>query len=75
MSDRPNRLPKNSILRNLPLTDLSFIQPLLHPVVLQARSVLQEPKGRVQYINSIETGIASLRILAAGVMTAVGEDK
>jgi CRP-like cAMP-binding protein len=57
---------RNGILRNFALADLACIGPLLKPVALKERTVLQEPKKRVEYINFVETGIVSLRTIATG---------
>lgn len=63
---RTVQLAKNSILGNLSPPDFDYIRPLLQPVTLKERSVLQEPNRHVEYINFVETGIISLMTLASG---------
>ncbi|WP_407168556.1 Crp/Fnr family transcriptional regulator [Bradyrhizobium sp. ORS 111] len=62
---RPTQL-RNHILAGLPPDDLAYIRPLLEPVVLKERSVLQEPVRRIEYVDFVETGIISLMTLARG---------
>lgn len=57
---------RNSILANIPLQDLATIGGFLEPIVLRERAVLQEPKKLLDYIYFIESGLVSLRIVAAG---------
>jgi CRP-like cAMP-binding protein len=59
---------KNAILFNLSVADLAAIGPFLEPVLLRERMVLQEPKKPVEHAYFIESGIASLRIVAAGAI-------
>jgi CRP-like cAMP-binding protein len=68
MLNQPNRLltVRNCILRSLSFSDFSHIRPLLQPVVLNERSVLQESNKRIEYVSFIESGIISLRTLAIG---------
>ncbi len=57
---------RNAILSKLSLPDFATIRPLLHSVVLKERMILHEPKKRVEHVHFIESGIVSLRTLAAG---------
>lgn len=59
---------KNAILAGLSLEDLAAIGKCLEPVVLKERMVLQEPKRHVEHVYFIESGLVSLRIVAAGSM-------
>jgi CRP-like cAMP-binding protein len=61
-----NRPIRNRILRSLPLSDLACIRPYLQPVLLPERLIMQEPNKPVEHISFIETGIVSLRTIAAG---------
>lgn len=67
-SERPNSrfFVKNDILANLSLQDLAAIGELLEPIVLRERMILQEPKRRLEHVYFIESGLVSLRIVAAG---------
>jgi len=56
----------NTILAGLRLQDLAEIGATLEPTVLKQRMILQEPKKRVQHVYFIESGLVSLRIVAAG---------
>ncbi|MDH2348845.1 Crp/Fnr family transcriptional regulator [Bradyrhizobium sp. SSUT77] len=57
---------KNGILTSISLQELAAIGEFLEPVVLRERMVLQEPKKRLEHIYFIESGLVSLRIVAAG---------
>ena len=57
---------RNGILRNFALSDLAGIGPFLKPVALKERTVLQEPRKHIEYVNFVETGIVSLRTIATG---------
>lgn len=57
---------RNCILRSLSPADFNFLRPLLQPVALKERSVLQEPHKDIENVNFIETGAVSLMTLAAG---------
>jgi len=57
---------KNTILAGLSSQSLTAIAPFLEPVVLRDRLVLQEPKRPVDQIYFVESGIVSLRTIAAG---------
>ncbi|MFK4484938.1 Crp/Fnr family transcriptional regulator [Bradyrhizobium sp. USDA 336] len=65
---RPNMrsFVKNAILATAPLQDLAAIGRYLEPIALRERMVLQEPKKKVDYVYFIESGLVSLRIVAAG---------
>src|SRR5215472_11200960 len=56
---------KNTILAGLSSQSLTAIAPFLEPVVLRDRLVLQEPKRPVDQIYFVESGIVSLRTVAA----------
>lgn len=64
---------RNAILAGIPLQDLAAIGEFLEPVVLRERMLLQEPKKSLDHIYFVESGLVSLRIVAAdGVLeTAV----
>lgn len=57
---------KNAILARISLQDLAAIGQFLEPVVLRERMVLQQPKSNPDHVYFIESGLASLRIVAAG---------
>ncbi|MHC2440293.1 Crp/Fnr family transcriptional regulator [Bradyrhizobium sp. USDA 4451] len=59
---------KNVILARLSVQHLAGIGECLEPIVLKERMVLQEPKKPVEHVYFIETGLVSLRIVAAGSM-------
>ncbi|WFU80515.1 Crp/Fnr family transcriptional regulator [Bradyrhizobium sp. CIAT3101] len=56
---------KNGILASIALEELAAIGEYLEPVVLRERMILQEPKKQIEHIYFIESGLVSLRILAA----------
>lgn len=57
---------KNSILARISLQDLAAIGEFLEPFVLRERTVLHEPKKSLDHVYFIESGLVSLRIVAAG---------
>jgi CRP-like cAMP-binding protein len=57
---------KNTILASLSSPCFAAIAPFLEPVGLKRGVSLQEPKKPVQHIYFIESGIVSLRAVAAG---------
>ncbi|MGY4167797.1 Crp/Fnr family transcriptional regulator [Bradyrhizobium sp. USDA 4529] len=59
---------KNVILARLCMQQLAAIAECLEPVVLKERMVLQEPKRPVEHVYFIESGLVSLRVVAAGSM-------
>lgn len=65
---RPNArgFLRNEILGRAPLQELAIMGEFLEPVVLKERMVLQEPKRPLDYAYFIESGLVSLRIVAAG---------
>ncbi|WP_229200217.1 Crp/Fnr family transcriptional regulator [Bradyrhizobium acaciae] len=65
---RSNSRPfvSNTILATLSLQDLASIGEFLEPIVLRERMVLQEPKRRPDHVYFIESGLISLRMVAAG---------
>ncbi|MCP3380267.1 Crp/Fnr family transcriptional regulator [Bradyrhizobium sp. CCGUVB4N] len=67
---RPNtrRFVKNEILARISLQDLAAMGEFLEPVVLREHMVLQEPKKQLDHIYFIESGLVSLRIVAAGAI-------
>ncbi|MCC8954325.1 Crp/Fnr family transcriptional regulator [Bradyrhizobium sp. Pear77] len=67
---RPTKRPfvKNVILARLSVPHLAAIGECLEPIVLKERMVLQEPKKPVEHVYFIETGLVSLRVVAAGSM-------
>lgn len=65
---RPNSrsFVKSAILARISLQDLAAIGEFLEPIVLKERMVLQEPKKHLDHVYFIESGLVSLRIVAAG---------
>ncbi|SCB55673.1 cAMP-binding domain of CRP or a regulatory subunit of cAMP-dependent protein kinases [Bradyrhizobium shewense] len=59
---------KNTILARLSIQQLAAIGECLKPVVLKERMVLQEPKRPVEHVYFVESGLVSLRVVAAGSM-------
>lgn len=57
---------KNRILASLSLQDLAAIGEFLEPIVLRERMVLQEPKRHLDHVYFVESGLISLRMVAAG---------
>ncbi|WP_271598480.1 Crp/Fnr family transcriptional regulator [Bradyrhizobium sp. CCBAU 45384] len=57
---------KNGILAGISLQELAAIGEYFEPVVLRERMILQEPKKQLEHIYFIESGLVSLRIVAAG---------
>ncbi|WP_271610945.1 Crp/Fnr family transcriptional regulator [Bradyrhizobium sp. CCBAU 21360] len=57
---------KNSILARISLQDLAAIGEFLEPFVLRERIVLHEPRKSLDHVYFIESGLVSLRIVAAG---------
>jgi CRP-like cAMP-binding protein len=55
----------NVLLASLSPSDLAAISPLLEPILLNDRAVLQEPNRRVEHVHFIESGIVSVRVVAA----------
>ncbi|MCK1413282.1 Crp/Fnr family transcriptional regulator [Bradyrhizobium sp. CW4] len=73
MLDRPtnvhlNTRPSvsNAILGRTSVQELAAIGPLLDPMILRERMVLEQPKRNLDYIYFIESGLISLRIIAEG---------
>ncbi|APG14949.1 cAMP-binding protein [Bradyrhizobium japonicum] len=60
------RFLKNEILARISLQKLAAIGEFLEPIVLKERMVLQEPKRPLDYVYFVESGLVSLRIVAAG---------
>lgn len=59
---------KNVILARLSIQQLAAIGECLEPVVLKERMVVQEPKRPVEHVYFVESGLVSLRVVAAGSM-------
>ncbi|WGR93241.1 hypothetical protein [Bradyrhizobium sp. ISRA463] len=55
---------ENAILTSLPLRDRTAIGKCLEPIVLKERMILQEPKGHVEHVYFIDSGLISLRVAA-----------
>ncbi|QOG21090.1 Crp/Fnr family transcriptional regulator [Bradyrhizobium sp. SEMIA] len=60
------RFIKNEILAKISLQGLAAMAEFLEPIVLKERMVLQEPKKPLDYVYFVESGLVSLRIVAAG---------
>jgi CRP-like cAMP-binding protein len=56
----------NRILAGLSLNDLAVMGELLEPVILRERMILHEPRQPIEFVYFIESGIVSVRIVAAG---------
>ncbi|TWB46988.1 Crp/Fnr family transcriptional regulator [Bradyrhizobium sacchari] len=64
---RRNAWPlKNAILARFSLQDRAAIAQFLEPIVLRERMILQDPRGHLEYVYFIESGLVSLRIVGAG---------
>ncbi|XSC42601.1 Crp/Fnr family transcriptional regulator [Bradyrhizobium sp. RDT10] len=65
---RPNARSffRNGILERISLQSLAAIGEFLEPIILKERMVLQEPKRHPDHVYFIESGLVSLRIVAAG---------
>ncbi|WOH80311.1 Crp/Fnr family transcriptional regulator [Bradyrhizobium sp. BEA-2-5] len=59
---------KNGILARLSVQQLAALGECLEPIVLKERMVLQEPRRQVEHVYFIESGLVSLRVVAAGSM-------
>jgi len=59
---------KNALLAKFSLQDLAAVGQFLEPIVLRERMILQEPKRPVEHVYFMESGLVSLRIVAAGSM-------
>lgn len=57
---------RNALLASLSPRDLALLGGHLEPIVLTSRIILQEPKKQVEHIYFIESGLISMRIVAAG---------
>lgn len=57
---------RNSILAGLALPELASLSASLEPIDLRERMVLQEPRKGMEYVYFIESGLVSLRTVAAG---------
>ncbi|MDH2406638.1 Crp/Fnr family transcriptional regulator [Bradyrhizobium sp. SSUT18] len=57
---------RNAILAGLPLPELASLSASLEPIDLRERMVLQEPKRGMEYVYFVESGLVSLRTVAAG---------
>ncbi|MGY4183117.1 CRP-like cAMP-binding protein [Bradyrhizobium sp. USDA 4518] len=68
VGSKKQALLKNAILARLSLEDLAAIGGSLEPIVLKERMVLQEPKRAVEHVYFMESGLVSLRVIAAGSM-------
>ncbi|AUC98364.1 MULTISPECIES: Crp/Fnr family transcriptional regulator [unclassified Bradyrhizobium] len=55
---------RNVLLAGLAVAERAAIGPLLEPCRLKARTILQEPRRRVDHVYFLESGIVSLRIVA-----------
>ncbi|MCP1838709.1 CRP-like cAMP-binding protein [Bradyrhizobium sp. USDA 4523] len=68
VSSRKQASVKNAILARLSVEDLAAIGGSLEPIVLKERMVLQEPRRPVEHVYFMESGLVSLRVVAAGSM-------
>ncbi|WP_100176032.1 helix-turn-helix domain-containing protein [Bradyrhizobium nitroreducens] len=59
---------RNRILAGLGLSELASLSAFLEPVDLRERMVLQEPKRRMEHVYFVESGLVSLRTVAAGTI-------
>ncbi|SFK28109.1 Crp/Fnr family transcriptional regulator [Bradyrhizobium sp. Gha] len=60
------RFIKNEILAKISLQGLAAMGEFLEPIVLRERMVLQEPKKPLDCVYFVESGLVSVRIVAAG---------
>ncbi|WP_139482323.1 Crp/Fnr family transcriptional regulator [Bradyrhizobium ivorense] len=69
----PNRqvFVKNAILAKISRQGLVEMGKFLEPIVLKERMVLQEPRRHLDHLYFIESGLVSLRIVAAGSILEV----
>lgn len=65
------RFVKNEILARISLQDLAAMGEFLEPIVLREHMILQEPKKQLDHVYFIESGLASLRIVAAGAILEI----
>lgn len=65
---RPNTRPpvRNAILSRISPDGLAALGECLEPIVLKERMVLQEPKRHAKHVYFVESGLVSLRVVAAG---------
>jgi CRP-like cAMP-binding protein len=54
---------RNAILAGLPKEDFGVLLPFLEPVRLKERSILQQSRQRLEYVNFVEAGMVSARML------------
>ncbi|WP_236843119.1 Crp/Fnr family transcriptional regulator [Bradyrhizobium icense] len=59
------RFLKNEILARISLQELAAVGEFLEPIVIRERMVLQEPKRSLDHVYFIESGLISVRIVAA----------
>jgi CRP-like cAMP-binding protein len=59
---------KNTILESFSPLEKAAIGPFLEAVVLKERIVLHDPRRPVDYVHFVESGVISLRTIAAGSM-------
>src|SRR5258707_3641806 len=64
-SRRP--LVRNAILASLS-SDLAAISGFMEPIALRERMIVHAPKKQVEHVYFVESGLVSLRIVAAGSM-------
>lgn len=62
---------KNSILASLPLPDLAALGPFLEPILLKERMILQDAKRRIEHVYFPESGLVSIRTVAAGSLLEI----
>ncbi len=67
LSDR-RPLIRNTILSSMTGQDFAALAPLLRVTVIQERMVLQEPGRPVDQVHFIESGLASVRLVASDGM-------
>ncbi|MGY8663465.1 Crp/Fnr family transcriptional regulator [Bradyrhizobium sp. UFLA05-109] len=56
---------KNAILTRISVEDLAAMRTCLEPVALRERMILQGPKTNVDHVYFVESGLVSLRVVAA----------
>jgi CRP-like cAMP-binding protein len=59
-------LVRNAILAGLSAQEMAAISPFLEPIVMKDRLILHESNKSVDRVYFIETGVVSLRMVAAG---------
>jgi CRP-like cAMP-binding protein len=68
----PARVPSNLILRSLSAEEFWALRPFLVHVPFKEHSIIQEQGRRIKHVDFVESGLLSLRALAAGSAIEIG---